>query len=303
MFKEQKIEQEKGAETKVVLYLMRHAEQESDKKFDKRKRLTEQGRLQADMKGEELKAQPEVALAVTSPRDRSMETAYRVMLAGQDEVLKDQSLEEIEKKIAEELNQKKDSGKIKKLLIDDRLDALVDGPLAKDYFAASGSDNFFDWAIKESDKAAVACGDEKTTTYTRAAGKIAGVVEKYTQVGSNFNKIAAGTDKYVKFGNQLERYLVSHNRYSELFLAKILEKVAGEAERDEFLESVKNGFGFTEGIKIEIANQDREQKITISYKVGQEDKNVVLGREVLAGIIQERQEFEEKIKPDVDQRA
>lgn len=146
--------------------------------------------------------------------------------------------------------------------------------------------------IEKSDQRAIETNDKESSTYTRFAGNIAEILDRYAKIGDNFNRIVSKTDKYEKFGNQLERYLGTHQGVAECFLAKALEKIEDIEKRDEFVKAVGGGFGESEGIHIEIINSGNEQKIKIDYEINGSKESMEIDRSVLEGIIDERKEFE-----------
>jgi hypothetical protein len=287
---ETKFEGEKPVETKVILEFMRHSIREKDpSKANKNLRLTPEGRELADEKGEKLEAQPEVSLAWGTSRERTQETSFRAMLP--DYIEKDQTLEEIEGMVAQEQKYGK------KMIVDDRLNFDLSGPAgipANEDFN-NGKYLGSPYLFEQSDLKAIETGDKISTTYLRQAGNVAEIVDRYIKVGNNFNRLASKINKYEEFGNQLERYLGSHQGVVECFVAKVLENKFGVEKRREFQKGLGNGFKETEGIRLEIINRGAEQKITMTFRMGEKDETAELDRNLVNEIIQERQKFEEKI--------
>ena len=90
--------------TKVIIECRRHGQKENDPEKDNRDRLlTPFGRQQATNKGKEFNPQSEVAIATGSLQKRTLETAGHMMLANEEKISADDSLEQMETKIAEEL--------------------------------------------------------------------------------------------------------------------------------------------------------------------------------------------------------
>ncbi len=287
-------EAEQKIETKIILEFMRHGEKEPNKeepkKAEKEIRLTKKGRTQAAEKGKGLNPQSEVSLAWGGPKKRTQETALRVMLANEEKIDPDVSLEEMEEIIAEELKEGK------KLKEDEKLNFDLSGLEGKELLAAFMEGKYLPFLIESSDKRAIETGDIKSSTYSRYAGNIAEIISRYAKIGNNFNRIVSKTDKYEKFGNQLERYLGSHQGVVEGFVAKVLEKTQGKEKRDEFIKSVGGGFKETQGIRVEIANSGIEQKILITYNINGNAETLDIGKDIIEEIIQERKEFEQKVK-------
>jgi len=289
--KEREAGAEKKLETRIVLEIMRHAKQEKKGKWDKKKRLTEEGRSQSMKKGKEVGPNARASLAIASPRERAQETAYRVMLANEGINPETKTMEDIESLISSELKVGK------KMKVDGHLDSINDGPIGRFYNEADNKGKFFQWAVNESDNQAIEFGDQKTLTYKRAAGNIAGIVSRYLEVGSNFNRILSKKDEHKKVSNQMERYIATHQGVGELFLAKILELTGNTEKRDEYLKSLGEGFGHTEGLKIEILNKGSEQSIYMTYRnVEGEEEKIEIKKELLEEIIKDREDFEKSIK-------
>mgnify|MGYP001582948528 FL=1 len=280
-------EQEKPVETKIILEILRHGKKESDKtKTDEELRLTEEGRKMSQEKGSALSPQAEVSVGFGSSKKRAQETALRVMLP---EINENTSLEEIEKMISNEIKVGK------KLVEDERLDYDFDGPEGKEVVEAFKVGQYFQYMLEKSDQRAIELGDEVSSTYSRLAGNIAEIINKYTVIGNNFNRIASEKDDYKKFGNQLERYLGSHAGVIEPFIARILEETCGKEKRDEFISSLGGGFKETDGIHVEVINKGKEQKIVMTYKVNGGIENLEISKELLERIIGEREEFEKMV--------
>lgn len=280
-----------AVKTRVVLEFMRHGEKGAKEagKSEEEIRLTPVGREQADAKGKSLRPQVEVSVGRASPRKRTAETALHAILAGQ--VSPQASLEEMEEQIAAEMKVGK------KLAVDPRLSFDLSGPEGQEAVVAFKQGKFLPFLIHDSDRRAIETNDKVSSTYSRFAGNIAEIIARYVNMASNFNRLAAKTDKYEKYGNQLERYLGTHQGVVESFLAKVLEKVAGESKRDEFINSVGGGFKETEGIHVEIQNIGRErQVITITYGLNGKKETVNVEKTLLEEIIRDRAKFEEEVK-------
>lgn len=295
-------EHEPKPTTRVVLEIMRHGKREkgatpqADANPDLR--LTQAGREQATAKGEALDPQTEVALGWGSSRTRAQETAYRTMLANED-ILPTDTFEQIEEKIAQELPYGK------KMIVDDRLGFGDGGPIEAALMKAFTEKRFLPWVVSESDREAIAAGDTVSPTLTRNAGNIAEIVRRYATVGNNFEKLVAqdDTEKYAATGNRLERYLGTHQGIAESFLAKVLELTKGEEARDEFVRSVGTGFGETEGVRVEIVNQEGNQEIIMTYTLkdaenGDHQESVRFTADLLDQIIAQKQEFEALVRTE-----
>jgi len=289
---EKNLESKEKPSSKIVLEIFRHGEKEYRKDVpNKELRLTPIGRYQAAIKGKEIEPQPDVAVAIGSPRRRTQETAGRVMLAKKDEITPEMSLEEIEKFI--ELESKYG----KKIISDPRLDYSLEGPLGKKMEENFKIGRCLQYIAYESDKDAIELKDKKSSTYSRAAGNVAEIIKKYTKIAANFDKIVKkNPEKYKKYNNQMERYLGSHLGVTELFLIKILEKIKGTEYRNKFIESLDNGFRETEGFRVEINNTSQGPKIEIKYKMNDKNESMEISPKIIDEIIKERDELEKKIE-------
>jgi hypothetical protein len=283
-------EVEKQTETKIILEFMRHGKKETDKnKPETDISLTDEGRDMAFKRGKELSPQVEVSLARASQYRRAKETVAHIMLAEQENIDPNATLEELEATIAKEI-------KIGKKIIEDKRLGYEYGPeAAQDATKAVKEGRYFPYIIEESDKLAIKRGDKISSTYTRYAGNIAEIIDRYSRIGTNFNRIASQTEKYKKFGNQLERYMGNHMGSVESFMAKVLEKMYGEDKRDELIKSVGGGFKELHGIHIEIINKGDNQKILIIYDINNQNETLEINNELLKDIIRERSEFEKLI--------
>lgn len=277
--------------TKVILELMRHSKKEADpSKTDEEILLTDEGRALATERGRELQPQPEVSMAYGSPKKRTQETAARAMLVGSIDD-PDAGLEAIEEMVRDHL---KYGEKIRE---DKRLSFDLSGPMGQEMLTAFKAGEYLPYLIQKSDQRAIETKDTVSTTYLRQAENVAELVKRYAQVGNNFQKLTERTDKYEQYGNRLERYMGTHQGVAECFVAKVLEKTQGNAERDAFIESIGTGFGETRGIHIEIVNTGDEQKIMMTYPVKnkegiEERQSAEFSAKLLDEIIEERKEFE-----------
>lgn len=288
-------ETENRVDTRIILEFMRHGKRESgatpeeDANYDIR--LKKLGREQSTKKGKELNPKVEVSLGWGSPRVRSQETAYRVMLANED-IGPDDTLEEIKEKVAGGLGGGKAKAK-KKMIVDERLNFLDPGEVGKKGTAAYYANRYVSWAANESDQDALEARDMEASTYARMAGNVAEIVKRYLAVGKNFNKLAQKTNQY---GDHLERYLGTHGGVSECFAAKVIKAVKGTEKQEEFFKAVPNAFVETEGIHIEILNHGDAQEILMQYKINGKEEEVRFGKETLDEIIKERKDFDAKVK-------
>lgn len=284
---------EKVPATKVSLQIFRHSFKESDpNKVNSDLLLTPEGREWARFKGEEMRPYPERAVAGASSMDRAAETAMLAMLADEQEIETDDSLEEMETKIKEHVPVGK------KLYRDERLGfALSKGPVGQAGMNAYKEGHFLNWLTQDSDRQVIEHKDLETTSYLRQAGNIAELVARYQTVSNNFNRLVTDSNKQEKHGQKLERYLATHQTVLESFVAKVLEIQEGLSARDDFNEKLGNGWDEMEGARIDILNDSHGQRIFIAYKDGdKKEQELLIKPETIEQIIKERAELEKACK-------
>ncbi len=148
-----------------------------------------------------------------------------------------------------------------------------------------------EFIVEKSDGLAKEFGDEKGDTYSRMAGRIAEIIEKYIKIAPRWNELVQDEEKDYK--ETLKRYFGTHQGVVETFLAKVIEKTKGVEERNAFVVALdKQGFGFAEGINIKIKTINNEQVIEVSYKKEKDGKvifehNEIVPKEVIDQIILE----------------
>lgn len=260
--------QEKKYTSKIDLHFFRHSIKESDpKKTNREQLLTEEGRKLAKEKSSS-ETNLGQSVAFGSPRPRAQETAGFVMAGSRDEIIGNESLEELKAKID------KDLAVGSKIGIDARLDFNdeSDTPYGKEFYGAADRGEYLKFLVEDSDELAEKLGDKKASTYSRMASEVSSIVEKYIAIAPRWDKLAADESKQYK--DTLERYLGTHQGVSESFLAKVIELTKGVEARDSFVQSVdKMGFDFVEGFDIEIRNtKDGEPQVYVSFKKEKEGK-------------------------------
>jgi broad specificity phosphatase PhoE len=285
---EQQVEVEKPLETEIRLEIFRHSKRENDpNRPNSELLLTPEGRELAQEKGLQLNPDVNVSVAGASTMDRTAETAMLVMAANEEKISISDNLDEMDKKISEELK----FGK--KIYRDERLSFNTNGPLEEDHIAAFKSGKYMEWLVNDSDNQAIMKGDTISTTYLRQAGNIAEIIDKYSKIGNNFNRLAREKSRDNKeFADHLERYLVSHQGVLESFMAELIKIQEGKEAQVDFLKNLGNGWAETEGISVKIKNQDEERIVLLSYKDKGELKKLKLEPETIQKIIARRQTFE-----------
>lgn len=180
----------------------------------------------------------------------------------------------------------------------------LSGPSGGESLKAFEEKKYIPHIIEKSDQLALETGDKISTTYTRHAGNLAEIIYRYYKIGNNFNHLVSKQNsKYDQFvGNQLERYLGTHSGITEFFLAKIIEKTEGLEKRDEFIKFLGNGFKETEGMKVEIIKNGKEEKILIHYGINGISKEISINKELLTDIIKEREKFDSLVDEVVNNK-
>ncbi len=293
---EKKAENFEVLQTEVNLNIMRHSKKENDpSRPNSELLLTPEGRELAHEKGAGLNPDINVSVAGASPMDRTAETAMLVMGANEDQLGVNDSLEEMEKKIAEELKVGK------KLYRDERLGFNLDGPIYDEGMAAFNAGRYAEWLLNESDALAIKKGDPVSTTYLRQAGNIAELVKRYEIVGDNFHRLALNKEKDgAEFTDHLERYLVTHQTVAECFVSEVIKEKLGAPAREEFISSLKNGWAETKGINIHIFNKGQEQSMIMNYQDAKGPQEIELSREIVDKIIRRRNAFEDAVKTSMN---
>ena len=287
-------EKEKPSEiiedSEVMLKFRRHAQKEKDpNKTNEELLLSPAGRVNAFETGKELNAQLEVSVAAGSQLIRSQEAALLLMLANNENISPTDSLDTIKDKIKENLKVGT------KIYEDERLGFLVKGDVRTEAYKADADGRYMEWLVDESDKQAIETNDQESTTFSRQAGNIAEIFDKYSQVGNNFNRLVNEKDNYKEFGNHLERYLGTHASVPESFIYKALLIQEGKMAAQKFLENNKNCWKELTGLDVSIKNHGSEQNIHIIYADGNGQSELILKPETVKEIINERNDFENNI--------
>jgi hypothetical protein len=258
------IESKEGREKgRIDLYFFRHDEKEGDKtKSDTEVRLTEKGKLHAKSLSSE-ETDLSQAMAFGSPRKRTQETAGLIMAGAQGEINGTESLEELNEKLNSDLNYGS------KLHYDPKLDFILppSGPYFDELMTAFKAGQLMKYLVEESDAKAIQYGVETgVCAYSAQASQIAQILSKYFKILPRWENLV--NDESKEYKPVMERFLASHQSVGESFLAKIIEKTKGVAERDAFILVINNqGFDFAEGFNVEILTDDNgEEKAHITYK-------------------------------------
>ncbi len=261
-------------------------------------RLTPEGRQHATEVGKTKDPQPETSISYGSPRERSQETALRHMLANEEGITGDTSLEDIRKLVGSGMEYGKKDLETSRLDFDmDKNKEFHD--VAFDHYLQKK--DFLPWLHSESDELARTLSDKEDSTYSRMAGNVAELVDKYVKIFPRWQEIVKNNkdkpEKYAQFNNELQRYLGSHQGVTESFLMKVIEKADGPTAVEDFISSLdsKNGFGFSEGFSVEITGEENPQ-LTVRFR----DKEWQVSPELIHEIIRERDEFDEGMLSEQD---
>lgn len=263
------IESRKHEQTsKIALRFFRHSIKENDKtKTDPEIALTPAGRALAKNQASSATNMAQ-AVAFGSPRIRTQETAGLVMAGGRGDITGSETLEELRTKLNAELHADADVEYGTKIGVSDLLDFVVDDTteFGKIFFDAYREGRYLQFIVQDSDQKAVELHDKTNDTYSRMASRIATLVQKYVAIAPRFDALVADPKK--TYADTMERFLGTHQGVAESFLAKVIEKTKGIAERDRFVVALGNtGFGFTEGFGVDIQTfKDGKRTIHLSFK-------------------------------------
>ena len=276
----------------IRLEFFRHDERATKPgESDDNSRLTADGRRNATAVGKTKFPQPEVAIAYGSPRERSIETALRQMLANREEINGNTDLEGIRELVSERLPVGR------KDLVDERLNFHWEGEYKKtatEYYR--DKKDYLVFAVEESDDVVRKYKDMNSTSYTRQAAGIAELVKKYVEISPRWERLVQDNpDKFKDFNNELQRFFGSHGTVTECFLLKVIEKKEGIDVVREFLAELpdKNGLGYSEGFTVNIKKDKEmgEAEVIIDYK----DRSWTMNLEEIEQIIEDKKLLDKSI--------
>lgn len=263
---------------RIAIRFFRHSIKEKDpQKSDDFIRLTKEGGLRAagEASGEGI----DQSVAFGSSRERTQETALKVMAGKEEGVTGEEALEELLARVDE------GRGHGSKLGIEDRLNFDLDETtqLGQELEKAFQEKRYLKFIVEESDARAEGLHDVKNSTYSRQAKQVAEIVEKYLHILPRWKELV--NDPAKDYEETLRRFMATHLGVAESFLAKVIESTKGIAERDKFV-AVLNGQGFdyVEGFKLEIVDGEKPT-LHIGYRKEKEGKIVF--------------EFDQDIPPEV----
>jgi len=277
--------------SKIDLRFFRHDKKESTKtKEDKDILLAPEGRLHAKERASLTDLGQ--AIAFSSPRKRTAETAGFVMAGKAGEITGTETLEELKAKIHEGI---KHGSKLRE---DERLDFMLDEktPYGDAATKAFGEGRFLKFLVEESDRLAEENNDTENSTYSSMARSVAEIVKKYIGIAPRWDELVNNEDKranpFKKYDKVLHRLFATHQTIQESFLAKTIELTKGPEERDRFVAALDNqGVGFSEGFHLEIITESSqtEPTIHITYKKegATEEKSFDFDETISAEVLEE----------------
>jgi hypothetical protein len=254
---------------KIRLEFFRHDEKgkantSGDRTADEYVRLTDQGRAHSTEIGKTKNPHPEVAVAFGSPRERSVETSMRQMLANEDSITPETSLEEIRAMVNRQLKVGKKDKAITELNFDLDSNKQFHDIVFQHYLESKDALAFL---YHDSDNLVKQLNDTTSTSYSRAAARFGEIVKKYLGILPRWKEITKeNPERYISANNQMERYFGSHALTVELFLMKVMEKSQGPQAVEEFIKGPKkNGFSYSEGYTVTIEDAPAGPKVSVVY--------------------------------------
>ncbi|MES2409366.1 MAG: hypothetical protein V4509_03640 [Patescibacteria group bacterium] len=283
------IENAEGLGAKIRLEFFRHDEKEKpvEDQADNTVRLTEKGRIHASEVGMGKEPKSDMSMAFGSARERSTETSLRQMLARED-IGGNATLEDIRSLISTEIGY----GSKDRVTNNLNFNWSANPEFIKRYTETRDALKFL---LDESDTLVKKLHDKETTSYSRQAGNIAEIIKKYIEILPRWQKLVDDySDKYQEGNREMQRFLGSHQTVTESFLMKVIDKTEGREAVRAFIDNLKdkNGFGFSEGYKVEIKTKGGESIVLVQYG----DKTWSLKPELINQIIAERDELNDQIE-------
>jgi len=304
MEREQIFRPELEKKSTIRLEFFRHDEKTKEstagpRPDDNTVRLTAIGRAHALEAGKNKNHHPEVAVAFGSPRERSTETALLQMLANDKGISDRMNLEEIENYINKQSAVGKKEARTKLLDFYTEQGSEYHKLYYDHYLVKKDALNFI-W--KESDDLVKDNKDLNSLSYSRQAGNIAEIIQKYIHIFPQWQKIIKESpEKYQKFDNEMQRFFGSHQDVLEPFLMKIIEKTQGAKSVEEFIKDLpdKNGFGYSEGFSADIVEKNSNIVINLKFK----NREWSIAPELLTQIIKERDILNKEIEHSLNDNS
>lgn len=265
-------------EPKVVLHFMRHSIKENaPEKSDADILLSQEGREFAAAKFDG-HVNLRYAHVAGSPRLRTQETG--AVAATMDAEIKPDDLP------------------LGKLRVNEALDFFADDTAyGKKFTEAYLEGRMLSFLVHESDALAKESGDIKSSTFSRMAANIAGIIAKNYVVAARGAKILDQSANPVNEKNNFERILVTHATVQESFLLKVVERIKGIDERDELIKLIgENGFGYTEGFDVTLSKENDEERIRLTYKKG----DYIFNEVIPISLINEIAQHDQNLQPGIE---
>lgn len=235
------------------------------------------------------------ARVIGSARERSRHTAAFHMVGGRKEVGGIESLDELEK-VVQGLGENKAHFRVdERLNFHDDKSASLGKYLDEAYFAKT----YLKTIIEESDAFARNQQAEYQSTYTGKAAQMADLVNMYLKAAPRLVNLVPGIQKsqIEKHGEDLrqsqaafERFMGTHQGMAESFLLKVVEITQGVEARNELLSEIGDaGFGYSEGIDINLMQKGPDTKAELVYinPRTQKETRLELSQDILEKIMQE----------------
>lgn len=257
---------------RVVLHFMRHSiKEKAPEKSDVDILLSEAGRELAVKKFDH-PVDMRFAHAVGSPRIRTYETAV----------------------VAATKSTTMDPGDIGigKVRVSEALDFVVNesDEYGRRLYEAFEAGKYLSFLLNESDALAREKRDTSSSTYSRMAANIAGIIYRNFEVASRGARQLEKSNSESK-KNDFRRILATHGGIQESFLLKVVEKTKGIEDRDRLLSLMGgNGFDFIEGFDAILSKENDGEKIRITYKKGEYVFDEIVSPDIIREILEEGRE-------------
>lgn len=264
---------------------------------DAKSPLTKRGRTHTTEVGKTRDPNPSVGFAYGSPRARAQETAVRQLLANEEWITEDTTLEEMDAHIAEELKHGK------KLVVTEKLNYKAD---ANNEYAREYEEHYakrkdlVPFLYYESDKLVEELNDLKDNSYTRLAANIAELIKRYIIMLSRWVNIYDKNKEKYKDSNEMQRFFGTHSTIGESFLLKIIEKTEGVEAAKKFIDDLpdKNGIDFSDGVSVVL---EEGGQAGARIKVKFHDRTWDIEPAIIDAIIQDRSDLDERIKAKIEE--
>ncbi len=271
---------------------MRHDRREpsTTENPDESSSLTKLGRRHTTEVGKTRNPDPQMGFAYGSPRVRAQETALRQLLANEQWVTDDTTLEEMDAHIAGELKYGK------KLKVTENLN-FKGG--ANEEYARVFEEHYVNrkdlvpFLYYESDRLVEELGDLEDDSYTRLAANVAELIRRYIGMLPRWMDIYEKNKEKYKEQNEMQRFLGTHSTIAESFLLKVIEKTEGVDAAKKFIDDLpdKNGIDFSDGISVELAGIEAGTQVKVTFH----GKTWNITTTIISEIIQDSNDLDKKI--------